>query len=167
MKTIYIVFANQLFRDEELRIPYEYFKNNNINAVLASNSMNTAVGKLGMHIDPDILYTDIDESKADGIMLVGGPGTKFYFEDKKLWDILKKFHSNKKIVAAICISPVILAKSGLLKGKKATVWIDGKEELENNGATFVDSPVVVDGNIITANGPKAAREFAETVTKNL
>ncbi|MGM0607190.1 MAG: DJ-1/PfpI family protein [Candidatus Muiribacteriota bacterium] len=166
-KNIYIVFANQLFRDEELKIPLGIFNKNNINSILTSNSLDMAVGKLGMHIEPELLYTDIDVKKADAIMFVGGPGTKFYFNDKKIHNILKNFNNKNKLIAAICISPVVLANAGLLKGKNATVWIDGKEDIQKSGANFIDKPVVIDSNIITANGPKAAREFAEKILKNI
>ena len=59
-----------------------------------------------------------------------------------------------------------------LEGKKATVWtapgaMQGKDTLEQNGATFVSEEVVVDGNIITANGPEAAEEFGSRLIQVL
>jgi len=70
------------------------------------------------------------------------------------------------------ISPVILAKAGALKGKKATVWSSPLDRspikiLEAQGAEFVDEKVVWDGNIITGNGPDAAREFGKTIADAL
>jgi len=41
------------------------------------------------------------------------------------------------------------------------------EAIEVKGATFVNKPVVVDGNVITANGPGAARDFGRTIAKEL
>ncbi|MEM2674590.1 MAG: DJ-1/PfpI family protein, partial [Candidatus Hadarchaeales archaeon] len=73
-----------------------------------------------------------------------------------------------KKVCAICIAPVILANAGLLENRKATVW-DGefRRMLEEKGAKYVNKSVVVDGNIITANGPGAASEFGRTIAKEL
>ncbi len=73
-------------------------------------------------------------------------------------------------MGAICIAPTILAYAGVLEGKKATVWNqDGKqaEILTKNGAEFVDELVVVDGKIVTANGPPAAEAFGKKILEML
>jgi protease I len=67
---------------------------------------------------------------------------------------------------------VILAKAGVLKDKKATVWTSSLDRgpvkiLKENGAEFVNEKVVRDGKIITANGPAAATEFGEKILENL
>ncbi|NIM98828.1 MAG: hypothetical protein GTO24_12350, partial [candidate division Zixibacteria bacterium] len=73
------------------------------------------------------------------------------------------------LVASICISPVVLAKAGLLRGKKATVFRTTTtiNELEKGGALISDAPVVVDGKIITGRGPEAAREFGLKIAESL
>jgi len=63
----------------------------------------------------------------------------------------------------------------VLKGKKATLWIGQDYEfgsttadyLKKEGATVLKQPVVVDGKIITAEGPHAAKKFAEEIEKLL
>jgi len=72
----------------------------------------------------------------------------------------------------LCILPVILAKAGVLKGKKATVWSSLMDRvpvriLEENDAIYQEKSVVVDGKIITANGPAAAEEFAKAIVEVL
>ena len=71
---------------------------------------------------------------------------------------------------AICISTRILAHAGVLQGKKATGW-NGDGELGGilsaGGAEFVDKPVVVDGNVVTGNGPGAAGEWGEEIVRVL
>jgi protease I len=76
---------------------------------------------------------------------------------------------NNKVVAAICLSPVVLARAGILKGKDATVFPsnDAVEELKNAGVKYVDKPVVISGKIITARDPKAAEEFAKTIAEEI
>jgi len=75
-----------------------------------------------------------------------------------------------KVTAAVCIAPMILAKAGILKGKKATVWDGDLEQsayFKKNGIDYTGSEVTVDGKIVTGNGPNAAKAFGEAVAKLL
>jgi protease I len=101
------------------------------------------------------------------VVFVGGSGSKQYFEDPEALEIAKKAYEKGKIVAAICIAPVILANAGILKGKKATVHHGNEQELEKKGANYINQNVVKDGKIITACGPSAAREFGNTIAKEI
>jgi len=64
---------------------------------------------------------------------------------------------------------VVLAKVGLLDGRKATVFRTATtlNELEKGGALISDDPVVVDGKIITGRGPEAAKEFGRKIAESL
>jgi protease I len=66
---------------------------------------------------------------------------------------------------------VILAKAGILKGRKATVWTSETDKsavkiLEENGVKYEKLPVVSDG-AITADGPVSALKFAEKIVQML
>lgn len=54
-----------------------------------------------------------------------------------------------------------------LSGKKATAWPGAKDDLEAGGADYTGGAVAVDGKIITASGPAAAREFGEKIVEAL
>jgi protease I len=75
--------------------------------------------------------------------------------------------NRNKILAAICIAPVTLAKAGALKGKRATVWSSESGQLKAGGAIYTGKNVEKDANIITAAGPFAAKEFGEELVKAL
>lgn len=72
-----------------------------------------------------------------------------------------------KVLGAICIAPVILANAKVLEGKNATVFPDGADVLKQNGANYIDVNVIVDGKIITGNGPEAAEDFGRALVKLL
>jgi protease I len=76
----------------------------------------------------------------------------------------------QKVVGAICLAPFTLGYAGVLKGRRATAWTGGRFTpgmLAAEGALFRDESVVVDENLITANGPDAARAFAKAVVATL
>jgi len=95
--------------------------------------------------------------------LIGGVGSKTYWKNESLYRIVKKFFDAKKTVAAICSSPIILAKAGILHNKKATCYSEDKMELINSGIDYQDKNVVVDGNVVTADNSRSALQFAEAV----
>ena len=120
-------------------------------------------GMNGKKFKPDLRLENINANNFAGIVLVGGYGAKDYQNNSMLHKILNDFNKNGKIVAAICIAPVILAAAGLLNGKSATCFPEVKQDLIKPDIDYKDLPVVVTKNIITANGPKVSFEFAESI----
>ncbi len=106
----------------------------------------------------DITLTDVDLKAADMVILPGGmPGTRHLAGCAPLIDLLKEAYDNGLYVAAICAAPTVLAKAGLLKGKRAICYPGFEGELE--GAIITDELVVKDGKIITSKGPGTAMHF--------
>ena len=169
-KSIVVVIAPKNFRDEELSIPKQYFESMGATVRVASVSKNEAIGMLGARVKPDLALSEVDIKKYDALVIVGGVGSREYlWSNDELLTLVKEAYDNNKIVAAICLSPVILARAGILKGKEATVFPsnDAVEELKKAGAKYVDKPVVISGKIITARDPKAAEEFAKAIAEEI
>ncbi len=169
-----MVIAFRDFQDEEYFVPKEILESAGAEIKTVSSKMGKAVGADGGEVEVDLLLHDSIQSISsfDAIVFIGGPGALKYLDNEISYRIAQKTISENKVLAAICISPTILAKAGVLKGKKATVWSSPLDKspikiLEENGVIFEDLPAVVDGKIVTANGPKAAKEFAEAITKLL
>ena len=79
--------------------------------------------------------------------------------------MVNKYYGEGKLVAAICATPCVLAKAGILSGKKVTIFKGMETHLK--GAKYINKPVVEDGNIITSQGPGTAMEFALNILKRL
>jgi protease I len=129
--------------------------------------MAECTGMLKKTIMPDMLVSDAVAKNYDSIIFVGGTGMSKYFNDPIMLSLAKQFYAQGKVVAAICIAPVILANSGILKGKKATVSESMANNLTIQGAEYISQSCVVDGKVITANGPAASKEFAKEIIKLL
>lgn len=135
---------------------------------MASAKLGKAVGLLGAIVTAEIGLDQVKVDDYDAVVFVGGGGSSVYFDDKKALSIASEAFKKGKKTCAICIAPVILANAGVLKSKKATVW-DGEyvEKIESKGAKYTGKSVEVDGNVITAKGPTAAREFGRAIAKSL
>ena len=167
MKSVVMIIASENFRDEELLQPQEVLERNGIKVKVASTTLQEVRGMLGAKVKPDILVQDIDVRDFAAVIFIGGIGASQYWDDPLAHALAQSALNNNKIVAAICIAPVTLAKAGILKGKQATVWSSESAQLKAGGANYTGRAVQKDGNIITAAGPFAAREFAEEISRAL
>ncbi len=166
-KSILMIIAQRDFRDEEYQEPRRIFEARRATVTVASSSLEVAKGALGAQVKPDLLLKDVVVGDYDAIVFVGGPGAQEYWDDPVAHAVAQEAVAQGKVLAAICIAPATLAKAGVLKGKKATVFSSEKETLRTCGADYTGASVERDGLIITANGPKAATGFAEEIAKAL
>lgn len=130
------------------------------------NHDHTVTGAHGIPVQADVTFKEADFDGSDWLILPGGmPGATHLHNHHEL-DALLKVHADKGRIAAICASPaVVLAPTGLLKGKNATCYPGFEDALVNGGAHPVDRRVVVDGNIVTGNGPSSAIPFALEIVR--
>lgn len=167
MTDVLLIVANN-FRDEELFQTKAAIEKAGFSTETACMIKNPC-SMFGRIIETDLLLKEADVSRYKAIVFIGGQGASSYFNDATALAIAKKSSEQKKIIAAICIAPVILANAGLLKEKNATVWDSGAGDfisrIESKGAIFQNQAIVQDGNIITANGPTASTKFGEAIVK--
>ena len=171
-KKAVIIVAFRGFRDEEYFVPKDILEKAGVEIKTASNQKGPAIGADGGEVEVDLLVSEINSANFDAIVFIGGPGCLLSLDNENSYKVVKETISQNKILAAICISPAILAKAGVLQGKKATVWSSVMDKsavktLKENGVIYEDKPVVVDEKIITASGPDAAKEFGEEIIKAL
>ena len=87
------------------------------------------------------------------------PGAEHFRDSEILIGMLKKQRELGKWYAAICAAPVVaLQPNGLLEGRLATCHPGRRADLINDKAA--EKRVVVDGNLVTSQGPGTAMEFA-------
>ncbi|MBN1913790.1 MAG: DJ-1/PfpI family protein [Candidatus Omnitrophica bacterium] len=168
-KSAVMIIANNDFQDDEFLQPKMVLEANGIEVTVASNSLDEAVGMDGLKAMPDILISDIDINEYDAILLIGGYGATIFLDDPMINKIAQDTVSANKILAAICLGPVCLAKAGVLTGKNATTYPaeENQKALTDCGVNYTSADVEIDGNIITASGPSAAKKFGEAIVKAL
>ncbi len=165
-KNILMVIAQKNFRDEEFLEPSGVFKDNGMEVTVASNTTKKAKGMIKEEIKPDISISNANMADYDAIVIIGGGGSRQYLWDNAdLHKLVREAVQQDKVAAAICISPVVLAKAKVLKGKKSTVFKDPESVkfLKEGGANYKDKPVIKDGSIVTGRDPKSAVRFGETI----
>lgn len=122
-------------------------------------------GATGQTVLADSLIADIDPADAEWIIIPGGqPGADNLHASQKVNKIIRNQFDRGGRIGAICAGPaVVVAPTGILKGKKATCYPGLGNMIKSGGGTYVKEPVVVDGNVITSEGPGTTLQFAKAI----
>jgi len=168
-KKILFIIAQQNFSDEELTTPKQILDKEGAKTTVASITKDEARGMLGLRVIPDIAINNVNPNDFDALLIVGGTGTPKLAEYPEVLNIIKRFDEQGKLIAAICVAPYVLARANIIKGKQVTAYPADfvLTEIRRVGATYIKNPVVVDGRLITADGPNSAKEFGESIVKVL
>jgi len=166
-KKVLMVVAGRNFRDEEYEDPREILEEAGVQITVASLSLGECRGVYGMTVQPDLLLDDTNMSDYDGILFVGGSGSDEYFNNASAHSLVQEAFEAGKVVAAICIASQTLANAGIIKGKRVTAFSSVKDGLTAAGAIYTGKDTEIDGTIITASGPGAAKEFGRAIVQAL
>lgn len=170
MKKALIIVAQKAFQPDEYLHTKEMLEKSGISVNTASSKIGEAVGYYDVKTNIDFAISSVSAENYDAFVLIGGAGARNFLKDKNLIRLIQTANRDRKIVAGICIAPIILAEAGVINGRKATVWNGDSEQekfIVSKGAKYINQPVVVDSNIITADGPNSAYEFGKTIAKLL
>lgn len=165
MSTAYLFFADGLEEVEALTT-VDLLRRAGVDAKTVSiMGKKSVTGSHDITIGTDLLFEELKDD-ADLLVLPGGmPGTNYLREHKELAGLLRKQYESGKWVSAICAAPSVLAGLGFLEKRHATSYptcLDGLPV-----GTYEETPVVVDGNVITSRGVGTAIPFALTLIEKL
>ena len=165
-KKVLIVIPHTQFRDEEFLEPKKILEDEGAKVVVASTSVRTCRGMKGTVAQSEIAIADAKADDYSAVILCGGSSVpEVFWNDKKLLELVTATSAAGKIVAAICLSTVVLAKAKLLAGLEATVYFlpQAIEALKEAGARYVKETLIIHNNIILAEGPPDSQRFGQAI----
>lgn len=124
---------------------------------------NVVTGSHGVRVWADKRLAELRVEHYDALILPGGPGYQELLKSSRVLELVRQFDAQHKLLAAICAAPLVLAKAGVLKGRRVTIYPGMEKELEYPRP----ERVVLDGHILTAQGPAVALQFALKVVEQL
>lgn len=143
------------FEDSEFHVPYTALQRTDAEIMVLGTRMNEEYkGKRGkVSIKPDATTTEVLSDDFDAVVIPGGNAPDHIRVNDHAVNLVMNAMAQGKLIAAVCHGPQVLIEADQLRGKQATGFRAIRKDMQNAGATYIDDPVVVDGNLITARRP--------------
>lgn len=127
---------------------------------VASLTPGTIAASRGVKLVGDTTWDEINPSDFEMLLLPGGfGGTEAFLQHAGVQQAIKDFNAAGKWFGCICAAALALNEAGVLEGKRFTCYPGVEAKLPPH-IQPVDEVVVVDGHLITSQGPGTAFEFA-------
>jgi DJ-1 family protein len=132
----------------------------------ATGQTREVVASRGVRLMADALLTELPAAPGAALVIPGGAGgAKCLAADPRVLELVRTYVRAGKLVAAICAGPRVLQADGVLDGVRFTCHPAARELFV--GRTIATERVVVDGTIITSQGPGTSLEFALALARHL
>jgi protease I len=161
-KTI-LFFAGPLYEDLELWYPKIRLEEEGARTVIAGTGEKTYQGKRGYPLTVDTSVDEISSDRFDALVIPGGYAPDMMRRSEKLLQLTREIFQAGKPVAFICHAGWVPISAGIVRGKRGTSVGAIKDDLVNAGMLWEDSPVVVDGNLISSRTPADLPQFMKAL----
>jgi len=158
-----LTFVDDLYEDLELWHPKLRLEEAGYRTTLAALELKTFRGKNGYPATAEVLVEQVKSADFSGLLIPGGFMPDKLRREPRVLTLTREFFEQGKLVAFICHGGWIPISAKILGGKRATGSRGIKDDLENAGATWVDEPVVVDGNLVSSRTPADLARFAAAI----
>ena len=161
-KTV-LFFAGPLYEDLELWYPKIRLEEEGAGTIVAGTGEKTYQGKRGYPITVDTSVDEITAGEFDGLVIPGGYAPDIMRRSGKLLQLTRDIFQAGKPVAFICHAGWVPISAGIVRGRRGTSVGAIKDDLVNAGLLWEDSPVVVDGNLISSRTPADLPQFCKAL----
>ncbi len=165
------VLVTEGFHDAEAYMPIGYLTNRGYDVVVIGPERGRVKAyNSDFEIVVEKAVSEVNVTDFTGLIIPGGQAPAALKEHEISINFSRDFFNSGKTVAAVCHGPQVLAAAGVLDGVTTTATGSIQEELEQAGATFVDEPLQIDGNLITSRMPGDlpyfTKAFEEALSRN-
>jgi len=105
-------------------------------------------GKNGLVVVPDTLIESLSADELFGLVLPGGWAPDKLRRYAPVKDLIAKVHAQGKIIGIICHGGLLAISAKIITGGHATGSLGIKDDLENAGAAWLDTPAFREGNLV-------------------
>jgi protease I len=153
-----LIITWEKYQDHELIYPFYSLKENGFDVTIMANKAGKIWGSLGTHMPCDIETSifnnaNIRQTYLEDYELLLVPGGVKALEkvrqEKGVLEFIREWNNLNKTILSVCNGAQLLISAKILKGRTLSGYYSIDTDIENAGATYDRSPVVVDGNLIS------------------
>jgi protease I len=162
-----LFFAAPLYEDLELWYPKIRLEEEGASCTVAGLGEKTYQGKRGYPVTPDATVEEVESSDFNALVIPGGYAPDILRRYARVLQLTREIHDAGKPIAFICHAGWVPISAGIVKGRRGTSVGAIKDDLVNAGMAWEDSPVVVDGNLISSRTPADLPDFCRALIRAL
>ena len=166
-----VIYPHQRLREEGYEVVIASLSKKLMSLVVHEfiPGVDTFVEKPGYHWPSDMAFSEVNPSDYVAVIIPGGRAPEYIRNNPDFQKIVSHFFKQDKPVAHLCHASIALATVGVLKGRRIAAYPELEFDVRAAGAEFVNSEVVVDGNMVSARAypdhPAWMREFMRILRK--
>jgi protease I len=163
-----LCFVGDVYEDLELWYPKLRLEEAGVHVTLAGPAAAAKYhGKHGYPCVSDAAIADMESADFHGVVCPGGFMPDKLRRDPQVQQLVREFHEQQKLIAAICHGGWIPISAKVYRGVRVTGSPGIKDDLENAGAIWEDSPVVVDRHFVSSRKPEDLPNFCRAIIRVL
>lgn len=154
-----LIMTYEGYKDYEAIYPYYRLLEEGFQVDVISNTIGKVQGILGGSIPSNYMLTQLTDKETynyflteyDILIIPGGVSSleKLRLEQTAICFVID-WNKKNKIIGSICSGAQMLITAKILQGRKVSAYYSMEQDVWNAGATFVNAPAVVDGNLISS-----------------
>lgn len=165
-----IALVDNDFEDLELWYPVHRLREEGAQVDLVGEEAHKSYkGKYGVPAESAFAFDDIHVADYDAILVPGGWAPDKLRRFPQVISFVQAMDKEEKVIGQICHAGWVLISANILQGRKVTSTPGIKDDMTNAGATWVDTPVITDGHIVSSRRPPDLpdymREFIAVLEK--
>jgi protease I len=153
--------VDDLYEDLELWYPRIRLQEEGWQVLVAGpQAGRTYAGKHGYPCTAEAGFAELRAGDFDALLVPGGFAPDRMRRDPRVLALVREMNGDGSLIAFICHAGWVLISAGILRGKRATSTVGIRDDMVNAGALWVDEPLVVDGNLLSARTPADLAVFS-------
>ncbi len=162
------VLAEEMYQELELWYPALRMREAGAEVkIIGTGSSPTYASKHGYPVTVDAAADQVSSADFDAVIIPGGYAPDRMRRYPAVLKLVREVFERGGVIAAICHAGWVPISAGILKGRRVTSVPAIKDDMVNAGATWVDEPVVRDGNLITSRMPDDLPFFCNAIIQAL
>lgn len=114
----------------------------------------------GKRVRVDRTLNEANPAQYAALLLPGGfVNPDMLRQSEQARRFVQAFEQAHKPIAVICHAPWLLVSAGLVRGRRLAAWPGIQDDIVNAGGTWLDEPLVRDGNWVSSRGPQDLIQF--------